>query len=128
MSWDLLFLLGGGFALAKGAKECGLTEALGETLRVLEGLPSLLILCSLCTFTSLITELTSNVAICNLIVPIVLEMCVVLHVSTNIHIHIILYLFIYLNNFKSLFLPRVAEFIYIYISKRKNYLLIVFKY
>lgn len=91
MAWEMLFLLGGGFAIAKGAKECGLTEALGESLRILEGLPRLLIVASVSLFATLITELTSNVAICNLILPIVLEMSVVLTVSSTTHTHSLKY-------------------------------------
>ncbi|XP_076817774.1 Na(+)/citrate cotransporter-like isoform X1 [Clavelina lepadiformis] len=68
--WNVVLLLGGGFALAEGATESGLSQWLGDELGVLEKLDtwliSFIVTIILCAF----TEFTSNVATASLFVPI----------------------------------------------------------
>ncbi|XP_063832890.1 protein I'm not dead yet isoform X2 [Ostrinia nubilalis] len=72
--WGLLFLLGGGFALAEGSKATGLSSMIGSSLHGLHGLPHSLVLLVVVLVTQFITEFTSNVAIANLILPVLANM------------------------------------------------------
>ncbi|KAL0868019.1 hypothetical protein ABMA27_008672 [Loxostege sticticalis] len=72
--WGLLFLLGGGFALAEGSKATGLSAMIGSSLQGLNGLPHAVVLLVVVLVTQFITEFTSNVAIANLILPVLANM------------------------------------------------------
>lgn len=63
--WSLIFLLGGGFALAKGGKASGMAEMLGASLSSLKDLPFILLLFLICLFAQIFTEFASNVAVAN---------------------------------------------------------------
>ncbi|XP_026740820.1 protein I'm not dead yet [Trichoplusia ni] len=79
--WGLLFLLGGGFALAEGSKATGLSAMIGSSLEGLQGLNHALVLLVVVLVTQFITEFTSNVAIANLILPVLANMARVLHMD-----------------------------------------------
>ncbi|KAI3379395.1 hypothetical protein SNEBB_010463 [Seison nebaliae] len=72
--WGIIFLLGGGFIIAEASKRSGLTKAIGDILEAnsTEQYQTLylfvLILC-----VGLATEVTSNVAISSISIPIMLE-------------------------------------------------------
>ncbi|XP_018320703.1 protein I'm not dead yet-like [Agrilus planipennis] len=72
--WGMVFLLGGGFALEMGMSRSGLSDAIGEHLatvaRKVTPLTGQIIFV---ISTGLITELTSNVAVCNILTPIAIE-------------------------------------------------------
>ncbi|XP_050410550.2 Na(+)/citrate cotransporter isoform X1 [Patella vulgata] len=70
LPWALFLLLGGGFALAKGCKDSGLSLWIGEQLEVFKGLNPYVMLIILCYLTAALTEVTSNVAIATIIMPI----------------------------------------------------------
>ncbi|XP_058457407.1 protein I'm not dead yet-like [Malaya genurostris] len=72
--WSLIFLLGGGFALAEGGRVSGMSALLGQSLAGLKTLPPLLLLFVVCLTASTLTEFTSNVAICNIMLPVLAEM------------------------------------------------------
>ncbi|XP_001654054.2 protein I'm not dead yet [Aedes aegypti] len=72
--WSLIFLLGGGFALAEGGKASGMSEMIGQSLSVLKNLPLLLLLFIVCFAVQIVTEFASNVAICNIVLPVMAEM------------------------------------------------------
>ncbi|XP_026466617.1 LOW QUALITY PROTEIN: protein I'm not dead yet-like [Ctenocephalides felis] len=74
--WGLIFLLGGGFALAEGSKESGMSEYLGQCLIGLKQLPPLLLLFVICLTAEFLTEFSSNVAIANIMLPVLAEMSV----------------------------------------------------
>lgn len=63
--WSLIFLLGGGFALARGGKESGMSAMLGTYLSGLSDLPFLVLLFVICLFAQVFTEFASNVAVAN---------------------------------------------------------------
>lgn len=63
--WSLIFLLGGGFALARGGKESGMSAMLGTYLSSLRDLPFLALLFLVCLFAQVFTEFASNVAVAN---------------------------------------------------------------
>lgn len=78
--WSLIFLLGGGFALAEGGKVSGMSALLGHSLSGLKTLPPLLLLFVVCLTAQTLTEFTSNVAICNIMLPVLAEMAIAIEI------------------------------------------------
>ncbi|XP_042713971.1 solute carrier family 13 member 2 isoform X2 [Chrysemys picta bellii] len=74
MPWNIVILLGGGFALAKGSEESGLSVWLGSKLTPLQNIPSPAIALLLCLLVATFTECTSNVATTTLFLPILASM------------------------------------------------------
>ena len=65
---------GGGFALSDASKESGLSEWLGIQLAGLGSLPPLAIMFIICIMTATVTEIASNTATANILLPILAEM------------------------------------------------------
>lgn len=65
LNWSLLFLIGGGFAVARGGQVSGMSHMLGAHLSSLSGLPFLLLLFLVCLLIQIITEFVSSVALAN---------------------------------------------------------------
>ncbi|XP_016057383.1 PREDICTED: solute carrier family 13 member 2 [Miniopterus natalensis] len=74
MPWNIVFLLGGGFALAEGSEASGLSGWLGEKLIPLQRVPPPAIVFILCLMVATFTECTSNVATTTLFLPILASM------------------------------------------------------
>uniref|UniRef100_K9ILM2 Putative na+/dicarboxylate na+/tricarboxylate and phosphate transporter n=1 Tax=Desmodus rotundus TaxID=9430 RepID=K9ILM2_DESRO len=74
MPWNIMLLLGGGFALARGSEESGLSAWLGQKLTPLQDLPAPAIVFILCLLVATFTECTSNVATTTLFMPILASM------------------------------------------------------
>jgi sodium-dependent dicarboxylate transporter 2/3/5 len=70
LPWGVLLLFGGGFAIASGMDESGLSAWLSGKLSVFEGLPTFLLVLIICTFMALLTELTSNTAAVTTMLPV----------------------------------------------------------
>lgn len=70
MPWNIILLLGGGFALAKGSEESGLSTWLGQSLAPLEKIPPFAISLLLCLLVATFTECSSNTATTTLFLPI----------------------------------------------------------
>jgi sodium-dependent dicarboxylate transporter 2/3/5 len=70
LPWDVIVLFGGGFALAAGFAESGLTLWLGEQLSGLAGMPPLLLLLVAVLLVIFLTELTSNTATASMLLPV----------------------------------------------------------
>jgi sodium-dependent dicarboxylate transporter 2/3/5 len=68
--WDIIILFGGGFALALGFSESGLTLWLAGQLSVLQGVDVLLIIAVVVLLVILLTEVTSNTATASLLLPV----------------------------------------------------------
>jgi len=68
--WDIIILFGGGFALAQGFSESGLTLWLAQQLTVLQGVNVVLILVVVVLLVVFLTELTSNTATASLLLPV----------------------------------------------------------
>jgi sodium-dependent dicarboxylate transporter 2/3/5 len=68
--WGILLLFGGGFALAGGFQETGLSRWIGETLTRFEGVPAWVLVVAICTLMTFLTELTSNTATTQMVLPI----------------------------------------------------------
>lgn len=67
--WQAILLFGGGFALAKGIQESGLADFIGSNLLFLGDYPSTLIIASCSYLMIFLTELTSNTASTQLVLP-----------------------------------------------------------
>ncbi|XP_029029217.1 Na(+)/citrate cotransporter-like [Betta splendens] len=74
MPWNIVLLLGGGFALAKGSEESGLSRWLGEQMTPLHSIPPWAIAMVLCLLVATFTECASNVATATLFLPILASM------------------------------------------------------
>jgi sodium-dependent dicarboxylate transporter 2/3/5 len=79
--WGILLLFGGGFALANGFQESGLTHWLGEQLKTFHFLFLgfiILIVCAMATFT---TEFASNTAMASTLLPILAGLSIALGIN-----------------------------------------------
>ncbi|XP_014367464.2 protein I'm not dead yet-like [Papilio machaon] len=76
MPYSFMFLLGGGFALSEAAKKeySDLNGKIGHILKNLSYLPNFLIILLIIIFTTFITNFASNVAVCNVITPIAMQL------------------------------------------------------
>ena len=75
LPWDMILLFGGGFALASGFKATELDKWLGLTLQgPLSEVPGWLVIMILCLMLTMLSELASNVATVNAIIPTVLAL------------------------------------------------------
>ena len=70
LRWGIVLLFGGGFALASGFKESGLSDWLGTQLTALADAPPLLLILSICGLLTFMTELTSNTATTEMALPV----------------------------------------------------------
>jgi sodium-dependent dicarboxylate transporter 2/3/5 len=68
--WDIIILFGGGFALAEGFSESGLTTWLAGLLGVLQGTDIVLIVAAVVLLVIFLTEVTSNTATASLLLPV----------------------------------------------------------
>jgi len=69
--WGIILLFGGGFALAKGFSSTGLANFIGEHLTGLQAISPILIILISGFMVSFLTELTSNTAVTQMLLPIV---------------------------------------------------------
>ncbi|XP_052716672.1 solute carrier family 13 member 2-like [Crassostrea angulata] len=79
--WGVVLLLGGGFALAHGSQVSGLSDWLGCELRVFKDFEPWVMNLVLCYIVAAATEVTSNTAICSLMMPIMSELAMTLGVN-----------------------------------------------
>ncbi|KAM9117657.1 Na(+)/citrate cotransporter [Pangshura tecta] len=70
MPWNIVLLLGGGFALANGSDASGLSKWLGDQMTPLHAVPPWAIAVILSLVIAVFTECTSNVATATLFLPI----------------------------------------------------------
>lgn len=75
LPWDMILLFGGGFALASAFESTGLAKWLADVLQgPLSAQPAWLAVASICLILVMLTELTSNVATVNAILPALLAL------------------------------------------------------
>jgi len=79
--WHIVLLFGGGFALAQGFRETGLSEFIGIRFAGLEGVPPYVMIALTCGGLTFLTELTSNTATTEMILPILASVAVA--IKTN---------------------------------------------
>lgn len=76
LPWDVVLLFGGGFALAAAFAQSGLSEWIGERLKAAAWLDELALLGLICLVIMFLTELTSNTATANMILPVMAALAV----------------------------------------------------
>lgn len=74
LPWNIILLLGGGFAIADGVRSSGLADVLSEGLDFLEGAPYLTIAPAVCLISSAVTEFTSNNSTTTLVLPLLIQL------------------------------------------------------
>ncbi|XP_067451159.1 Na(+)/citrate cotransporter-like [Thunnus thynnus] len=74
LPWGIVLLLGGGFALAKGSEESGLSKWMGDQMTPLQSIPPWAIVIVLCLLIATFTECTSNAATATLFLPVLASM------------------------------------------------------
>mmetsp|Transcript_38056 Transcript_38056/g.80571 ORF Transcript_38056/g.80571 Transcript_38056/m.80571 type:complete len:607 (-) Transcript_38056:49-1869(-) len=72
--WQLIFLFGGGFALASAFETTGLSLWVGQQMTVFKSLPAPLVVLLAVLLVTFLTEVTSNTATANVLLPILGEM------------------------------------------------------
>ena len=78
--WQIVFLFGGGFALAKGFIDSGLSEFIGQQLVAAKELSSPLLIGSLTGIMTFLTEFTSNTATTEMLLPVVAGLAITIKV------------------------------------------------
>lgn len=78
LPWGILLLFGGGFAIAGGFNSSGLSNIIGNLFNEMTITSPILIVVIICLVLTLLTEITSNTATTNLILPILAKASVVL--------------------------------------------------
>ncbi|HPE56274.1 MAG TPA: SLC13 family permease [Bacteroidales bacterium] len=81
LPWHIVILFGGGFALAEGFIASGLSEWIGNSMQSVSGFHPLLVIIILTTIMIFLTEVTSNTATAQMMLPIVGA----LSVSAGVH-------------------------------------------
>ncbi|XP_028625441.1 solute carrier family 13 member 3 [Grammomys surdaster] len=78
--WNIILLLGGGFAMAKGCEESGLSAWIGGQLHPLEHVSPLLAVLLITVVIAFFTEFASNTATIIIFLPVLAELAIRLHV------------------------------------------------
>ncbi len=81
LRWGIVLLFGGGFALAAGFAESGLSAWLGGRLATLGDLPPVVLVLVICTTITFLTELTSNTATAEMALPVLGALAVAIDVN-----------------------------------------------
>lgn len=76
--WGIILLFGGGFALAKGFIVSGLSESIGAQFAAMKGFNPFYLMLSVGSGITFLTELTSNTATAEMILPILASISVAL--------------------------------------------------
>jgi sodium-dependent dicarboxylate transporter 2/3/5 len=79
--WGIVILFGGGFALATGFQVTGLSLLIGNKFAGLSGVSPLLLIFLLCISISFLTELTSNTATTEMILPVLAAVAVAIKMN-----------------------------------------------
>lgn len=81
LPWNIILLLGAGFAIADGVRSSGLADVLSRALDFLENAPYLAIAPAVCLISGTLTEfITSNNATTTIIVPLLIEIAKTMHI------------------------------------------------
>lgn len=79
--WNIVLLFGGGFALASGFKESGLSIWFGEQLSFTGDFHPFIVIMVICLMMTFLTELTSNTATTEMLLPILAGLSVSVNVN-----------------------------------------------
>lgn len=78
--WEILLLFGGGFALANGINDSGLSAWIVERLQALQGAPLLALVAAVALLVIFLTEITSNTATATLTIPLLGALAVAMEI------------------------------------------------
>ena len=76
LPWGIVILFGGGFALAKGFQSTGLSNLIGQNFTGIGQLHPIVMVLIICTAMTFLTEVTSNTATTQMILPILASVAV----------------------------------------------------
>lgn len=79
--WDIVLLFGGGFALAEGFVQSGLSKLIGQEFLMLRSISPLALVAIICTIVVFTSELTSNSAQTTVILPLLASLAMELGVD-----------------------------------------------
>lgn len=79
--WEIILLFGGGFALASGFKESGLSNWFGEQLIWLKDVHPLVLIAAISFLVTFLTEVTSNTATVETLLPVLAGLAVSIEVN-----------------------------------------------
>ena len=82
--WGILLLFGGGFAMAFGFEQSGLNDVVGAAFSTLNVSSPIVAVAFINTILTFLTEITSNTAMTNLILPVLGEAAVSLQIDPRI--------------------------------------------
>ena len=80
LPWGILFLFGGGMALATGFETSGLALWVGNQMTILQGVKIILLIFFLITAINFLTEITSNLATTAMLLPILFPMAMTIDI------------------------------------------------
>lgn len=81
LPWGILLLFGGGLCLAKGMEKSGIIQWVGDAIAGNQQVEVWVIMLSLTAFTLFMTEITSNVALMVIFLPVVISIAETLQVA-----------------------------------------------
>ncbi|XP_031753973.1 solute carrier family 13 member 4 [Xenopus tropicalis] len=81
MPWEIVVLVGGGYALAAGCRTSGLSTLIGRQMECLSSLPSWAVTLLACALVSAVTEFVSNPATVTIFLPILCSLSEALHIN-----------------------------------------------
>jgi len=81
LPWGIVLLFGGGFALAKGFQVSGLSDQIGSSFGALAGVHPLGMVGLVCLTLTFLTEVTSNTATTQMILPVLASLSVDMQVN-----------------------------------------------
>ncbi|XP_055446981.1 solute carrier family 13 member 4 isoform X2 [Bubalus kerabau] len=81
MPWEIVILVGGGYALASGSKTSGLSTWIGQQMLSLSSLPPWAVTLLACILVSIVTEFVSNPATITIFLPIVCSLSETLQIN-----------------------------------------------
>ncbi len=81
LPWNIVLLFGGGFALAKGFQVTGLSSLIGRQFSSLAGVAPFGVTAMVCFSLTFLTELTSNTATTEMILPILASVAVAMRMN-----------------------------------------------
>ncbi len=79
--WDIILLFGGGFALARGFVESGLSLFIGEQFKAMHFSDPIYMIFIVAITITFLTELTSNTATCEMVLPVLAAVSVALNMN-----------------------------------------------
>lgn len=79
--WGIILLFGGGFALATAFSSSGLSEFIGNKLHGLSSIPTFVLVLIISAMINFLTELTSNTATTQMILPILASVSVAIGIN-----------------------------------------------